>query len=252
MSALATTTPVPAQDNAEAIAPAPPVVIDADNSYYDLRAGVTRFEDDVSITRGPMEVQADQGVLRQVDGQISEVELEGSPIRWRDQLSDGSIVTGESRAMHYDVIANVVTLTGGAVIRHQQGEFTGDELVYDLDAESLAGRSTGNERVRVVIEPEAMSSSGSNDAPPANTPEPDEPETADESRLDSTSDSTIDSTIDPPIEPTDAPVDTTSADGNNGDGAADEAADSTAEAEDVDRDPPAEGEATADPNPDGN
>lgn len=168
-----------AQDNAEAIPPAPPVVIDAENSFYDLRAGVTRFEDDVSITRGPMEVQADQGVLRQVEGQISEVELEGSPIRWRDQLSDGSIVTGESRAMHYDVIANVVTLTGGAIIRHQQGEFTGDELVYDLDAESLAGRSTGNERVRVVIEPEAMSGSGSSstsDAPSNKPPARIDPE----------------------------------------------------------------------------
>ncbi|NKI36081.1 lipopolysaccharide transport periplasmic protein LptA [Wenzhouxiangella sp. XN79A] len=162
VAATATTT-VRAQDDAEV---EPPIDIYAVESHYDLRAGVTRFENDVSITRGAMAVQADRGVLRQLDGQISEVELEGSPITWRDELSDGSIVTGESTALHYDVLANVVTLTGNAVIRHQQGEFTGDELVYDLTAESLAGRSTGNDRVRVIIEPETMSDPRSTVTPP--------------------------------------------------------------------------------------
>ena len=166
--------PIRAQETAEATLAEPPIDIFAVESYYDLRDGVTRFENDVSITRGAMAVQADRGVLRQLDGQISEVELEGSPITWRDRLSDGSIVTGESRELHYDVLANVVTLTGNAVIRHQQGEFTGNELVYDLNAESLAGRSTGDERVRVVIEPGAMS-----DPRPAPPPSDEPPAGAD-------------------------------------------------------------------------
>lgn len=105
-----------------------------------------------------MDVQADRGFMRQQEGRITEVELQGAPATWSDQLEDGSIVSGEAGTIFFDVIANVVTLTGNAVIRHEQGEFTGDELVYDLNAESLAGRSTGDERVRVVIEPEAMSS----------------------------------------------------------------------------------------------
>jgi lipopolysaccharide export system protein LptA len=151
------TAPIRAQETADAVPAEPPVVIDAERSYYDLRSGVTRFEDNVSITRGAMAVEADRGVVRQTDGQITEVELEGAPSTWRDRLEDGSIVTGEARDIRFDVLANVITLTGNAIIRHEQGEFTGDELVYDLNAESLAGRSTGDERVRVVIEPGAMS-----------------------------------------------------------------------------------------------
>ena len=120
-----------------------------------------------------MDVQADRGFMRQQEGQITEVELQGAPATWSDQLEDGSIVSGEARTIFFDVIANVVTLTGNAVIRHEQGEFTGDELVYDLTAESLAGRSTGDERVRVVIEPEAMSSPTT--PPPSTEPDTDEP-----------------------------------------------------------------------------
>lgn len=167
VSLWATATPLRAQDSTTAdptpsrpeLRPAvrPAIVIDAERNFYDLRSGVTRFEDNVSITRGAMEVQADRGTIRQASGQITEVELEGRPSTWRDRLDDGSIVTGEASMIHFDVIANIVTLTGNAIIRHEQGEFTGDELVYDLTAESLAGRSTGNERVRVVIEPDAMS-----------------------------------------------------------------------------------------------
>ena len=121
----------------------------------------------MSITRGPMAVEADRGVVRQTEGQITEVELEGAPSTWRDRLEDGSVVTGEASDIRFDVLANVITLTGNAIIRHEQGEFTGDELVYDLTAESLAGRSTGDERVRVIIEPEAMS-----DPRPTGTPAP--------------------------------------------------------------------------------
>ncbi|MBY6205136.1 lipopolysaccharide transport periplasmic protein LptA [Halomonas denitrificans] len=185
MSLWATATPLLAQERTtaestparQATGPAtgptirPAIVIDAERNFYDLRSGVTRFEDNVSITRGAMEVQADRGIIRQAEGQITEVELEGQPSTWRDRLEDGSVVTGEARMIHFDVIANIVTLTGNAIIRHEQGEFTGDELVYDLTAESLAGRSTGNERVRVVIEPDAMS-----DPRPAPAPNGGEPE----------------------------------------------------------------------------
>lgn len=134
----------------------PPIEIVADNSDYDLRSGVSRFNDNVTITRGAMTVRADRGTIHQADGRISEIELEGSPSTWEDVLEDGSRLSGESRRIHFNVPANIVTLIGNARIRHAQGEFTGHELIYDLDAESLAGRSEGDDRVRVIIEPDAL------------------------------------------------------------------------------------------------
>lgn len=133
-----------------------PIVIDSERNRYDLRTGVTEFNDNVSIERGPMAISADRGIIRQTDGEITEIELFGSPTEWRDQLEDGSIVNGEATNIYFDVQANIVTLTGNAVIRHEQGEFTGDQLVYDLNNESLSGSGDGDNRARVVIEPGAL------------------------------------------------------------------------------------------------
>lgn len=141
----------------------PPLEIDSESSFTDLRSGVTRFEGNVTITRGEMEVLSDNGTVRQVEGQITEVELEGSPTTWKDRLEDGSPVQGESRRIHFDVLKNVITLSGNAVIRHARGQYEGDELVYDLTRESLSGRGNADERVRVVIEPEAFSDQAPDD-----------------------------------------------------------------------------------------
>ncbi|MEM1082088.1 MAG: lipopolysaccharide transport periplasmic protein LptA, partial [Pseudomonadota bacterium] len=121
---------------------------------------VSEFSDNVNIERGPMTISADRGMIRQVDGEMTEIELFGNPTRWQDQLEDGSVVNGEANNIYFDVIANVVTLTGDAIIRHEQGEFTGDRLVYDLNSESLSGSSDGDNRVRVVIEPGALPEDG--------------------------------------------------------------------------------------------
>jgi lipopolysaccharide export system protein LptA len=133
-----------------------PIVIDSVNNEYDLRNGLTRFYDDVSIQRGSMKVSADEGVVRQADGEIVSIELRGNPTTWEDRLEDGSLVQGEAQRIHFAVQENVITLTAGARIRHEQGEFTGDELIYDLDTENLVGRGSADNRARVVIEPEAM------------------------------------------------------------------------------------------------
>ncbi|MGK7295568.1 MAG: lipopolysaccharide transport periplasmic protein LptA [Candidatus Wenzhouxiangella sp. M2_3B_020] len=134
----------------------PPLNIDSETNEYDLRAGVMRFRDNVTITRGPMYVEADEGIVRQEGDQITAVELTGDPTTWRDTLEDGSVVRGQARRIHFDVVDNVVTLTGSARLTHEQGEFTGDELVYDLDTERLAGRGAEGNRVRVVIESDAI------------------------------------------------------------------------------------------------
>ncbi|MDX1626037.1 MAG: lipopolysaccharide transport periplasmic protein LptA [Wenzhouxiangellaceae bacterium] len=149
-----------AQDGDGITVAEPPIIIDSESNEYDLRSGVTRFTNNVSIVRGEMEVDADSGMVMQEDGRITVVELEGDPTTWRDRLEDGSLVTGEALRIHYDVVGNIVTLTGNARITHAQGEFTGHELIYDLDTESLAGRSEGDGRVRVVIEPETATDEG--------------------------------------------------------------------------------------------
>lgn len=144
----------------------PPIIIDSDTNEYDLRSGVTRFNDNVTIQRGAMRVNADEGVVHQDDGRITLVELFGSPTTWRDRLDDGSIVEGTAERIEFQVIENVITLTGNARLRHEQGEFTGNQLIYDLDTESLSGRGSDGNQARVILEGDSMRnrSSGNGDS----------------------------------------------------------------------------------------
>lgn len=142
----------------------PPIIIDSDTNQYDLRSGVTRFSDNVTIQRGAMLVDADEGVVHQADGRITRVELFGSPTTWRDRLDDGSIVEGKADQIEFQVIENVVTLSGNARIRHEQGEFTGSQLVYDLDTESLSGRGSDGNQARVILEGDSMRNRTSGDS----------------------------------------------------------------------------------------
>ena len=146
----------PAAEAVEQAVVEPPIIIDSDSNRYDLRSGLTRFRDNVRIQRGAMEVSADEGVVHQTDGRYTLIELFGNPTTWRDRLDDGSIVEGRAEHIKYDVVENVVTLTGNARLNHEQGEFTGEELVYDLDTESLAGRGSGGNQARVILEAESV------------------------------------------------------------------------------------------------
>lgn len=175
---LATSVCAAQQPAAQAIDEAvvePPIIIDSDSNQYDLRSGLTRFSDNVRIQRGAMEVRADEGVVHQTDGRYTLIELFGSPTTWRDRLDDGSIVEGRAGQIRYDVTENVVTLTGDARLKHEQGEFTGDELIYDLDTESLAGRGSSENQARVILEGDSMrrqDSGGESDAEADATDEP--------------------------------------------------------------------------------
>ena len=90
---------------------------------------------------------------------------------------------GRARQIQYDVIENVVTLTGNARLTHEQGEFTGNELVYDLDTESLAGRGSSENQARVILEGDSLGRDVSDD----------EPQPAPEAEADSASEGEADS-----------------------------------------------------------
>lgn len=160
---------------------APPIVIDAEHTDYDLRAGITRFRERVTIQRGAMLVNADEGRIFQQEGEITVIELAGNPATWEDRLDDGKMVHGQARDIHYDVIENLLTLTGEARLRHDNVDWSGDRLVYNLDTESLSGSGSSGERARVVIEGDAMrqrprQTSNGNDSP---TPPDDQGQSSD-------------------------------------------------------------------------
>lgn len=114
-----------------------------------MRTGVQTLVGNVRIAQGDLVVEADEGRAYNIDGAWQRVELSGSPTTWRMVMEDGSLATGRSRQIVYDLIEDQITMIGDARIEDAQGSFTGATLTYNLVSERIEG--TGG--VELVIEP---------------------------------------------------------------------------------------------------
>ncbi len=114
-----------------------------------MRTGVQTLFGNVRIVQGELEVRADEGRAYRSDEGLQRVELFGNPTTWRMRMEDGSIATGRSQQIIYDLLENQITMLGDARIEDSQGSFTGATLTYNLGTERIEG--TGG--VELVIEP---------------------------------------------------------------------------------------------------
>jgi|GEM_PF-839193 len=135
---------------AQSVEAAPPIEIESESGELDVTTGAYLLKDDVRINRGTLSVFADEGrAFAAESGGFERVELYGAPTRWNDTLEDGSQVDGESDEIIYDFTTNLITMRGNAEIRNIQGQFSGNQLVYNLDTQRLVGDGG----VRLLIEP---------------------------------------------------------------------------------------------------
>jgi len=125
------------------------IQINADDGAYDMRTGVQTLMGNVRIVQGELDVRADEGRAYRTDQGLQRVELFGNPTTWRMRMEDGSIATGRSQQIVYDLIENQITMIGDARIEDTQGSFTGATLTYNLGSERIEG--TGG--VELIIEP---------------------------------------------------------------------------------------------------
>ncbi len=125
------------------------IQITASDGTFDMRSGVQTLVGDVRIVQGELDVRADEGRAYRGEEGLQRVELFGEPTTWRMRMEDGSIATGRSREIIYDVVENQITMIGDARIEDAQGSFTGATITYNLGTERIEG--TGG--VEFTIEP---------------------------------------------------------------------------------------------------
>ncbi len=117
---------------------------------YDANRGATHLLDQVHISRGEMQISADEGFgYRGSDG-WQRIELFGTPVRWRTLTEAGGETAGYADQVVYNLTERTVTLIGNAYIEEARGTFSGQRLVYNVDTEATEGQGG----IRMEIEPE--------------------------------------------------------------------------------------------------
>jgi len=143
-----------------------PIGVEADNVTHDAERNASQLAGNVRITRGAMEVMADEGFAYRSDNGYERIELFGQPVRWHTVNEEGGETTGHSDQVIYNLLDRTVTLLGDAYIEDARGTYSGERLIYNLDTEGVRGEGG----VRLSIEPEAIDG---DDNRSDNGPEPD-------------------------------------------------------------------------------
>lgn len=139
-----------------------PVAIDADRITVDERERTHRFEGNVLLRQGTLEIRADEVVVTQDDrGFRTGTAIGKGRLATFRQQKEGSEewITGEAERLDYDARAERLTLTGRARVTSGADIVEGAVIVYEVANETYrvtksgATSSAPNGRVRAIIQP---------------------------------------------------------------------------------------------------
>lgn len=175
-----------------------PISLDAESSSFDQPTNTVVFRK-LQITQGDVRISADEAVASGLDFERSEwrftghvkvtidsasieadsadvifeahsllaAELRGSPAVFEDLSTTSELpIRGGANRLSFDNVDRTLRMTEGAWLSEGPNEFTGCDLIYDLEQEQItSGTSECGEPVVITIVP-PPNSAESDDAPP--------------------------------------------------------------------------------------
>ncbi|MBM3378670.1 MAG: lipopolysaccharide transport periplasmic protein LptA [Betaproteobacteria bacterium] len=150
-----------------------PTNIEADHLVHDQAKRTSRFRGQVILTKGTLQIRADDLEVIEDDAGFQSASALGKPVRFRQKLEGrNEFIEGQSLRLNYDGRNEVVRLQQQAEVRRMvDGKsadlMQGDLIVYDARSDqyevnrgapgSAPGPTAENPtgRVRVVIQPKA-------------------------------------------------------------------------------------------------
>lgn len=147
-------------------APAPEesIYLEADKAEIDDKQGVSVYTGAVKLTRGALTVLADKLTVYRNKQELQKIIAVGVPVRLHQAAGPATKeARGEGRRVEYDPKSGDVLLQDNAVLHQERNEFSGNEIRYNVNSESVNATrgQAADQRVRVIIHPKESA------APPA-------------------------------------------------------------------------------------
>ena len=143
-----------------------PVHIEADNVELDDKTGISVYRGDVIISQGTLRITGDRVTVHtNANGDLERAVSEGKPATYK-QRPDNKPEDVKARAltMEYFADKDTVILTDEAHLWQGANTFTSKKIIYDVANDHVdAGKETGGDRVRITIQPERSSGTGTSD-----------------------------------------------------------------------------------------
>lgn len=137
------------------------ITIKSQRQAADLKNKIASYLDNVSIRQGSISITADiVKVFSQVDkesGEKSDIYLaKGKPAIFQQKLEDGSLIKLQADEITYNPNANMITISGNALVKQAGSEVSGNEITYNTVSEKLEAKSANNQSVTTVLQPTVL------------------------------------------------------------------------------------------------
>lgn len=136
-----------------------PVFVEADNVSIDDANEVSTYTGNVRYRQGTIQIEAQEVVIHTKNRQLKNVHASGAPVSFRQRPDNSEIdVLGSAKNIQYSSGDQQVVFTGDAQFHQGDNQFSGARMEYDLKSNIVraSGDQKSNERVRVVIQPDAL------------------------------------------------------------------------------------------------
>jgi lipopolysaccharide export system protein LptA len=132
-----------------------PMDISADWTDATLgETGQALLKGNVVISQGSLRIESQNATIERDAGVIRRALLEGAPATLQQGLDAGGQMQARARGVDYDVVNEVLVMTGDVVVIQPEGELRGQRIRYDLKSGRMEGGGEGG-RVQMRIQPRA-------------------------------------------------------------------------------------------------
>ncbi|TDO99886.1 lipopolysaccharide transport periplasmic protein LptA [Marinomonas balearica] len=132
-----------------------PLEIQADEAFFDQKAGKATYQGDVLIKQGTIEIKADylQVFTDPATNTFSSLKATGTPAKFSQQLDEqGNMVTSRGDQIDY-VTEGRLEINGKGYLKREQDEIDADFILYMMKDETFSAENRGNGRVKMTLQP---------------------------------------------------------------------------------------------------
>ena len=127
-----------------------PISVSSDDQEIDGINKTSIFIDNVVITQGSLEINANRIEANRAQGNGKEViTATGKPATYKQRLENGTWVAAQAQSIVYMVETKTITLKGAAKITQNQSRVCADTISYNMLLEKINANSDDNSKAQV-------------------------------------------------------------------------------------------------------
>ena len=136
-----------------------PLQIDADKADIDPQRGISTYRGNVQLTRGSMQLVADEVVVKHDGGKVHLVTASGTPANYQQRSDKQQLIRARAQRIEYNINTGQLLLLKQAELHQDSNVFASERIVYDSVNDRVnagANAASPRDRVHITIQPDSV------------------------------------------------------------------------------------------------